>query len=435
MKRNRDHIDAEESKLSSLLFNKNEKFAEKLKTKDTQNELTERKPIWKDEDDEQYRVNTVIPKLSDSGLYAKKLKQKYETLVGTPSWAKIGEKKEDKGFKSDVVKTVGHLQKKKITKFSKQILEISNHTKIVTNRKTITSTAEFHPKVSAILLGEHTGIVSLYSIEDKPNKLHSFKLGGWQISRAKFNHDGSKAYISSKLKHDYCVYDLVQASNKVIQLPKIVKRAYIFELSPDGKFIAATMGFDEVFILCSKSNELLKSLKNNTNVKSLVFSPDSTQIYCYNEEGYVVVWDLTTYRTVKKFLDNGCINPSRIKISPCGRLLATGTGEGIVNVYETSNLTTSDPIPLKTISHLQTKITNINFNSTSEVLSLASSYYPNAVKLVHIPSYHVFGNFPPQSTNLVQVEMVNFSPNSGYVGISNNKGVVNLFRLRHFRNY
>ncbi|VVD02893.1 unnamed protein product [Leptidea sinapis] len=434
MKRKHNVLDTEESKLSSLLFKRSNKFVEQLDEK-KEDENLDQKPAWIDEDDDNFRTNAVIPKVKSDGPYSLKLKQKFETLIGTPQWAKITKVNSGEDD-SDILKSVGHLGKRTSTKFERKILEFKGSTKIQpqkAKRGLLVPSIEFHPKVSAVLFGGSTGIVSLYSIGEEENKLHGFKLKNWFISSAQFNPDGTVAYISSKNQHNYCMYDIEKAQSILVQFPQVVKRPHIFKLSPDGKYFAATDCFELVFLICAKSRELLRTLKNNTKVQSITFSNDSKHLYCFNEEGVVTVWDLFTFRSVKKFYDNGCVTAARISMSPCGRLLATGTGEGIVNVYETAGITSYNPVPLKTISNLQTKITDLKFNPTSEILSVVSSYYPNAIKLVHIPSYHVFSNFPTQ--NMDQVETVSFSPNSGYMAISNNKSCVNIFRLKHFKNY
>ncbi|CAG4993303.1 unnamed protein product [Parnassius apollo] len=431
-------IEEQESRLSSLLFNKSKKFTEQLSTLTDSLKYEERKPAWIDEDDEQFVANGELTSKRQNS-YTNKLKQKYEILMGTPTWASLNKKeKQEEEDDNELLRTVGHLKKQKLTSLRKDFLEFKKFPKInaeTGNEGPIISCLEFHPKVSVALVAGQSGIVSLFGVGgDVNNKLHSFKLKKWNVTAAQFTPDGSKAFIASKINHSYCVYDLVKAEPKLIQLPKIVKRPKMFKLSSDGKYIAASDGLDEVYIICAKSKELLRSLKHNTNVESATFSSKSDKLFCYGIQGEITVWDMSTFKVLNKFYDQGCVTASEITASSCGRLLATGSGEGIVNVYEMPTLTSSDPIPIKTISNLITKITNIRFNATSEILALSSGYYPNAIKLVHLPSYHVFYNFPHQE-NLYQVEKVSFSPNSGYMALSNNKGCAYLYRLKHYKNY
>ncbi|XP_034829850.1 U3 small nucleolar RNA-associated protein 18 homolog [Maniola hyperantus] len=432
MKRKISSLDEEEKRVSSLLFNKSKKFTENIST--LKNDIyVDLKPAWIDEDDQQLTA-ALIPKVKSDGLYTEKLKQKYETLVGTPGWAKITK---DNDNNDKLMRSVGHLQKTRSSGLKNNLLELKKCPKInyeTGNEGPIISTIEFHPKMSVVLIGGESGVVSLFSIGGDVNtKLHSFRLNGFKVDAAQFNPDGSEAYFASKISHNYCVYNLVKADTKMIQLPKAIKRAKTFKLSPNGKLLATSDKFDEVFIICAQSKELLRVLKLNSYVQSLAFSPNSDQLYCYSALGEVTVWDLSMYRSVKKFIDNGCVTAACMALSSCGQLIATGSGEGIVNVYETQNITTREPLPLKTISNLTTRITNLRFNSSTEILSVTSSYIPNAVKLVHIPSYKVFNNFPKQ--NCYQVETINFSPHSGYMALGNNKNCAYLYRLKHYKNY
>ncbi|XP_021186936.3 U3 small nucleolar RNA-associated protein 18 homolog [Helicoverpa armigera] len=439
MKRKSSSVHDEEAKVSQLLFNKTKKFVENLNPKSNEEPSVDLKPAWVDEDDDNFRAN-IIPNVNSTNLYTEKLKQKYETLMGTPSWAKLNKKTKKDQEEDEILRTVGHLHSKKSHHLPKDFLEIKKFPQINppsdSKKSTIISCVEFHPKISAALVAGHSGEVSLYSVGgDVNNKLHSFKLNKWRVTAAQFTPDGSEAFIASKMSHAYCVYNLVKAESKMVQLPRAVKNAVFFKMSGDGKYIATCDGYETVYLMCPASKELLKSLKHNTSVASLAFSHDCTQLYCYGVEGEITIWDLSTYRPLKKFYDQGCVTASCMKISPCGKLLVTGSGEGIVNIYQTENITTSDPTPLKVISNLTTKITNLNFNATTEILSASSGFYPNAVKLVHIPSYHVFANFPSPTLNLHQVDTVSFSPNSGYMALGNNKGCAYLYRLKYYKNY
>ncbi|CAB3247174.1 unnamed protein product [Arctia plantaginis] len=436
MKRKSSDTRDEETKISHLLFNKSKNFVEKLNTY-SKDELipTDLKPAWIDAN---FQAN-IIPNVNSKALYTEKLKQKYETLLGTPTWAKLNKITEIDDEQDEILRTVGHLHEKKPERLPKDFIEIKKLPLInesTKNEGSIINCVEFHPKISAALVAGNSGSLSLFSIGGEVNtKIHSFHLHNWKISAAQFTPDGSEALIASKNSHSYCVYNLVKAEPKLIQLPRVVKKPVIFQISPDGKYIVTSDGFEEVFLICSASKELLTSLKHNSNIVSVTFSNDCGQLYCCNFEGQITVWDLLMYKALKKFYDHGCVSASCLTVSPCGKLLATGSGEGIVNIYETENLTKSEPVPYKVISNLTTKITSLRFNNTTEILAVSSSFYPNAAKLVHIPSYHVFSNFPSQSVNLNQISSISFSANSGYMALGNNKGCAYLYRLKYYKNY
>ena len=66
-------------------------------------------------------------------------------------------------------------------------------------------------------------------------------------------------------------------------------------------------------------------------------------------------------------------------------------------------------------------------------MNIIPSYVPNyscwyVFLQVHMPSLTVFSNFPDQSDVLRVPYRLDFSVNSGYFGIGNNKGRVLLYR-------
>lgn len=423
---------------SKLLFNRTENLVKKLKVKEDIKDLEEvdKKPAWVDEDDVQFQGNTVSNVKKNVPLFKDKLKQKYENLVGTPGWAKLKVTENN----DKILRTVGHLHNKTDKHFlRKEALDFKRLTKInksTNNEGTIISCIEFHPTASVAIVAGTSGSVSLFSIGRETNKLHNFRVKGWNyVSSANILPDGSEAYLSSTKYHEFCVYNLRRGEPKLVNLPSRITNPSDFKISGDGQFIATCEGYDEVFLLRTGSYELLRCLKHNSNVTTMTFSHNSKELYSYGSTGEVTVWDLSTFRPIKKFNDNGCVNASCIETSVCGKLLATGSQEGIVNIYQTSELTTSDPLPLKTVTNLRTAITHLKFNKTTEMLSVASKMYPNALKIVHIPSYNVFKNVPEHDFDLNSVYTVNFSPNSGYMALGNDKGSAYLYRLKHYKNY
>ncbi|KAI8424371.1 hypothetical protein MSG28_002898 [Choristoneura fumiferana] len=412
MKRKRANIKEDaEAKSSQILFHKSKKLSEKLTSEHTDALEEDEKPAWIDEDDQNAEIKSTTGS-KGTALYTDKLKQKYETLVGAPNWAKINKVKSEDDD-NEILRTPKVLEIRTLAKLNTQTW----------NEGKKISCVEFHPKLSVALVAGDSGVVSLISVDKETNnKLHSFALKGWKISNAAFTPDGTHAFISSQsINRHYCVYDLVKAQPQMIDFPSVLKRPMIFEFSSNGKYIATSDGYDELFILSAVSKELIRRLKHNSKIVSVCFSHNCEQLFCYGAQGEVTMWDLSTFRSYRKFYDEGCVSASTINTSPCGRLLATGSGEGIINIYETSALkessSTYNPVPYKTITNLTTKITCLKFNASTEIMAAVSNITPNAVKLVHIPSYSVFANFPTQGKSIGHLNTVGFSPNSGYMAI------------------
>lgn len=148
------------------------------------------------------------------------------------------------------------------------------------------------------------------------------------------------------------------------------------------------------------------------------------------------IWDVNSRLCVHRAIDNGCLSCTSIAMSPSSQFLATGSKEGVVNVYETKTvLQNQNPIPLKIVLNFVTSITSLKFNAYSEILAMASDKKHNAFKMMHLPSFTVFSNFPTFQTNILMPKAIDFSPSSGYLAISNTSSSAFLYRLKHYGNY
>lgn len=95
---------------SQILFHKSKKLSEKLTSEHTATSEEDEKPAWIDEDDHNAKTESTSGS-KQTALYTVKLKQKYETLMGAPNWAKISKDKTEDDD-SEILRSVGHLKKK-----------------------------------------------------------------------------------------------------------------------------------------------------------------------------------------------------------------------------------------------------------------------------------------------------------------------------------
>lgn len=87
--------------------------------------------------------------------------------------------------------------------------------------------------------------------------------------------------------------------------------------------------------------------------------------------------------------EQGSLQGITIALSKNNQILATGSSFGIANLYEMP-LRTKIIEPKKVIDNLRTSITSLQFNSSSEILAIASSDTKNAVKLVRVKDRNYF---------------------------------------------
>ena len=67
-----------------------------------------------------------------------------------------------------------------------------------------------------------------------------------------------------------------------------------------------------------------------------------------------------------------------------------------------------------------------------QILAVASRETKDAMRLVHVPSFRTFPNWPTSQTPLKYVNDIAFSPNGGYIASGNDKGQVLLYSLTHY---
>jgi U3 small nucleolar RNA-associated protein 18 len=219
-------------------------------------------------------------------------------------------------------------------------------------------------------------------------------------------------------------------------LPRGVKNLKNFEVSQCGKYIAVVGDYGEVHLLHAVTKELLTTMKQEYQSTSLAFSKDSNYLYSHSDDNEVTVFDLRTQRVKHKFSDDGCVNGTILTLSSNGRFLATGSRQGFVNIYNSEDVLASKyPKPVSVLSNLTTEISDLKFNHTSELLALCSVDSKNGIKIAHVQSGTVFHNFPTHLDHIGQPTVLEFSPESGFLGVGTLEAKVPLYRLRHFNNY
>lgn len=160
-------------------------------------------------------------------------------------------------------------------------------------------------------------------------------------------------------------------------------------------------------------------------------------------DGIVHTWDLRTRRCIDRQVDEGCLNSTALVCSNSGSFFATGSNSGVVNVYdkqqgfmqggEVNRPTAARPArPLHNFMNLTTSIDNLAFSPDTQLLAMGSRMKKDSLRLVHVPSFTVFKNWPTSKTPLGYVHSLCFSPKGGFLAAGNAKGKVVLYRLHHY---
>lgn len=436
---NDDDDDDEEQEENEESFDDKSDLEEDIKN-------NKRKAVWIDEDDENQTVNDALkiqgrtlPHDQPDIKYNEYVKEKFEKIYGTPKWAKnqnVDEENDDQ----KILKQSNHLAVSKLNKLKPGNIDLKAMRNI--NYETgyegpeITS-LQFHPKSTVAFVAGISKKLSVFKIDGKENtKLASIIFDNYPIASARFLKEGNEIIIGSRFHNYSQTYDLITGSIYQTPLPHKVTNMQNFEVSPNGKYIAIAGKRGEIHLLNGITRELICELKMNKTCFSLAFTPDSNILFSHGDGNEIYTWDLKQRECINKSIDDGCLKSKAIAVSPNGQFFASGSNQGIVNIYDMKSvMETSIPQPLKIVKNLVTPISCVKFNSTSEILAIASKEIKNGFKMVHIPSFTVFSNFPSHNTVMNKPLAIDFSPASGYLGVTNNDNKAYLYRLKHFKNY
>ncbi|KAL4653427.1 hypothetical protein ACB092_01G302400 [Castanea dentata] len=406
-------------------------------------ETKQRKPVWVDEEEDKTNINIAkvnrLRKLrmeDDESLisgsdYVSRLRAQHIKLNPGTEWAQFDSRsRNDKSFDDessdeengavlahnyknveaveDILQTNENLVVRSSTKLLPGRLEYS---RLVDANAEDPSNApinsvQFHRNAQLLLAAGLDRRLRFFQIDGKWNtKIQSIFLDDCPIRKASFLPDGS------------------QGGEKL---------GSVFEVSTDSSTIAFVGNERYILLVSTKTKELIGTLKMNGTARSLAFADDGQQLLSSGGDGQVYHWDLRTRACFHKAVDAGCINGTSLSTSPNGKLFAAGSDSGIVNVYNREEFLGGKREPIKTIENLTTKVDFLKFNNDAQILAISSSMKKNSLKLIHVPSFTVFSNWPPLKKSLQYPLCLDFSPGGGFMAMGNASGKVLLHKQHHY---
>ncbi|XP_057439566.1 U3 small nucleolar RNA-associated protein 18 homolog [Lotus japonicus] len=428
----------------------------------------QRKPAWVDEEEENITVNIgkvnrlrKLRKEEDESLisgseYVSRLRAQHVKLNRGADWAqpdsrtKGDESSDDeltgedngavvsRGYEDvdDILRTNEDLVVKSSSKLLPGHIEYS---RLVDANKHDPSngpinSVQFHRNAQLLLTAGLDRKLRFFQIDGKRNaKIQSIFLEDCPIRKASFLPDGSQVILSGRRKFFYS-FDLVKGSfDKIGPLVgREEKSLEVFGVSSDSQMIAFAGNEGYILLVSTKTKQLVGTLKMNGTIRSLAFAEDG-QLLSAGGDGQVYHWDLKTRTCIHKGVDEGCINSTALCTSPGGAHFAAGSDSGIVNIYNREEFLGGKRKPIKTIENLTTKVDFMRFNHDSQILAICSSMKRSSLKLIHIPSYTVFSNWPAPNTSLQYPRCLDFSPGGGFMAVGSSSGKVLLYKLHHYQ--
>ena len=228
----------------------------------------------------------------------------------------------------------------------------------------------------------------------------------------------------------FYLYDAVVG--KLDQVPRILGRAEkSWEktvTSPDGRTVAFC-GNDGYIVLFDIIEKQAKAeFKLNGSVRAVTFSPDGEHIVASGSDGEVYRWDVRSTKCLERFTNQDGTISSALALS--SHHLAVGAESGVVNLY--SGGLHQSRSPLKSIMNLHTSADKLQFNGDGQILAMSTRRDKQTMKLLHVPTATVFSNWPTSKTPLGYVWSMDFSPESKFLAIGNDKGKCLLYNLQHY---
>nr|XP_043635949.1 U3 small nucleolar RNA-associated protein 18 homolog [Erigeron canadensis] len=418
----------------------------------------ERKPVWVDE--EELKVNINISKVNrlrkmrkeeDESLitgseYVSRLRAQHLKLNPPTEWARLDSRERNYGSDTDSdedgdIDTILQSTEELVVKGGGKLLPgLLEYSRLVDANAQDPSSApinsvQFHRNGQLLLTGGLDKKLRFFQIDGKRNtKIQTIFVDDCPIRKASFTPDGSQVIVSGRRKFFYS-FDLVKAQMDKIGplVGREEKSLETFEISPDSKTIAFIGNEGYILLVSSKTKELVGTLKMNGTARALAFVNDGQQLMTTGGDGQIYHWDLRTMTCFHKGVDEGCITGTALGTTPSRNIFAAGSDSGIVNIYNRDEFIGGNKKPMKTIENLTTKVDFMKFNSDAQILAVCSSMKKNSMKLVHIPSFTVFSNWPPSNRALQYPRCLDFSPGGGLMAMGNAAGHVLLYKLNHYQ--
>lgn len=269
-----------------------------------------------------------------------------------------------------------------------------------------------------------------------------------KISRLYGHEDRQKSFEKFKLGHYYNlqtndVHGIIclQGNNGWINILNSVTGMWMLGCKIDGHLVDYCIDYKPV------SGK--KSNNKNKNNKTRAFK---TVLIVTNTYGEIWEFDLNQNgKIIKRWKDNGGVGITSIQVGGgtnsnhllsteqvrSNRWLAIGSESGFVNVYERNGNggmkdDSANPKPVATLDQLTTTISTLQFSPDGQMLCMASRAVKDALRLVHLPTFSVFKNWPTSGTPLGKVTSVAFSSHGEMIAVGNEQGKVRLWKLNHY---
>lgn len=318
------------------------------------------------------------------------------------------------------------------------IIEIRRHARSVcAHARLRVLSVDHHPERALVMVVvRNEGALIFDSQKPGSPPLYSLRSADMRILSARFSADGSHAVVSGNSAKIHLWYF---AKDQVRTIPKVAgrkERAWThLESSPCGQKIALKGDQGYVVVLSAVNHQVLAIVKCNAAVMDFCFSPDGALLFAVGADNVVYIWDCSSYALLKSFADDAGTCCTSISVSHDMSLLAVGGNLGILNFYNLQKILTTPSdtcAPCRVVDNLTTAIDFIRFHPSSELVLCGSSQKSGSLRLIHLPSFQVFPNWPKQTTPLAKISAAAIDPSGSRIFLGNERGELLTYGLCHF---
>jgi U3 small nucleolar RNA-associated protein 18 len=433
---------------------------------------------WEDSDDERLQVSLVsrdqlrkLRKTPDDTTvngreYTKRLRSMFEKMNGEQKWARS--KKEDEASDSDEAMDedeseiqgaadplskllqstssyVSKAESKLLPPTSIDISRLKDATQNAASKSAI-QMLNFHPTHPLLLSGGYDRTLRMYHIDGRTNPLAtSLHVRESPFQTAQFHPDGKRVFAAGRRRYLY-IWDIETGSaTKITRMyghEQTQRSMEKFELSPCGRYVGLMGKNGWLNVLSATSGQWIAGAKVEGLIADIAWHHDGEHVSIVNTNGEVWEWNTTTRQFTNRWRDESGVGITTLALGGRNnRWCAIGSQSGIVNVYDRKNPTIGMQLsdaeaptykPIASLDQLVTTISSLKFSPDGQILAMASRAKKDALRLVHVPSFTVFQNWPTSGTPLGRVCSLAFTPGTELLCIGNLAGHARLWKLNHY---
>ncbi|KST61835.1 WD40 domain-containing protein [Mastigocoleus testarum] len=279
----------------------------------------------------------------------------------------------------------------------------------------------FSPNGKEIASASEDGTIKLWNLEQKEIKPQTFKGHNGHIWGIAFSPDG-KTLATSGSDSTVRLWNIDGIEPQT--LGKHSAKVWDISFSPNGKILASASA-DKTIKLWNLEKSLLKTIRNNDQVKSISFSPNGKTLAFSSDDGFIKLLRFNNGNLVQNFEYHGD-RLSRVSFSPDGKILASTGDNEVVKLWDSVDATVLQTFKAYNNMFTGGRWTDISFNPDAKILASVSD--EPAVKLWRVGDGSLVKTFPKAHSH--RITSVSFSPDGKLIASASADNTVKLWRVR-----